>query len=245
MGKIDVVYLCKAASPNEHLEMRYSMRSLVKYGFGYNKVFVVGHAPHWLKGATHIEQFDAHQNKEQNILAKILTACRDKRISESFCLVNDDQFLLQNSYLPGYPNLYDGDIIEELSRRKSDPRTANSLYNNTVSNTLIALNQHKMSTCSFSLHAPFRINKTRFMEMVPLFDWDQEGSLCINSIYYNFTGALGRREKDCKVPSDISEEELRKVISGRRFFSTSHAQVGPGVISMLNKLYPKESPWEK
>ena len=92
----DIVYILRT-DPRfyKNDDIKYSLRSLDKNFKGKGKVFIVGGRPNWINvnTVTHIYAEDKERNKLVNAIHKILIACKDKRISEDFILLMNDDFL--------------------------------------------------------------------------------------------------------------------------------------------------------
>lgn len=87
----DLVYVVRSG---ENEELRYSLRSVDRYAKGlFGDVWVVGTGlPDWLTGVRVIPVRDG-SDKHETMRRKILAACREQGVSDTFLLMNDDYFL--------------------------------------------------------------------------------------------------------------------------------------------------------
>src|SRR5688500_13559340 len=81
-------------------ELRYCLRSVEKHLTGYGDVIIIGEKPAWLRNVIHIP-FDEGPapksfEKERNIFNKIMVACNDDRVTDSFLFMPADHLMLQN-----------------------------------------------------------------------------------------------------------------------------------------------------
>lgn len=91
--KLDVVYPVKEGKNNN--DLRYSLRSLEKYGRNIGRVFIVGFAPSWVQN---VEVIPTEQTADKwlNTRRNIEAACKCKKITADFVLFNDDFILTDN-----------------------------------------------------------------------------------------------------------------------------------------------------
>lgn len=100
---MDAVYILGNGSKVGNEEIRYSVRSLDYHMLDLDRVFIVGANPGLLPGAIHIPFSEPHEEGWKNTYAKVLAACNDERISETFLLMNDDFFMLESFMGKEYP----------------------------------------------------------------------------------------------------------------------------------------------
>lgn len=135
---MDVVYVVSQDTHHQHIELRYSIRSLVKHLIGLNSIFIVGHCPAFLKDVIHIPVPDIHKhNLARNIYEKILAACNDERISNDFFCLMDDHFLNRRYSIDDFPVYYD-DVYHTLPLLNARIGTKN-YYKPYVESTIKAL----------------------------------------------------------------------------------------------------------
>jgi hypothetical protein len=135
---MDVVYILGKGSPRNDLELLFSIRSLKKHMKDMGRVYIVGERPTWIRGVGHIPCPDPYEKHWQNALYKIKKACEYEPISETFLLMNDDFFMLQDFTGADYPF---------YARAGRDGGCNGAL--------------------SFAVHAPIQINK-EFFKILPL-----------------------------------------------------------------------------
>ena len=108
---LDVVYPVRFGESNESL--RYSLRSLARFGKNIRRVWLVGYAPSWV---TNVECIRLEQTADKwlNTRHNIETACRCGLISDDFIMFNDD-FILTRPVTDWveFCNVYRGTLWEK------------------------------------------------------------------------------------------------------------------------------------
>ena len=97
---MDVLYVVKADSGHGNRELRWSLRSLAKFGRNLGRVIVAGYPPAWLSGE--VERFplpDEEPSKYRNILRAVLAACERGVVAGEFLYSSDDHFLVKEADL--------------------------------------------------------------------------------------------------------------------------------------------------
>lgn len=200
---------------NNGLELKYSIRSMVKHFRDMTGVLLIGEKPDWYIGE-HIPATDQVGKKEWNIVSKVLLCPH-----ENFLFSFDDVFALKDfdSTLPLY---YSGTLKENKAFGQYVARNANvlSMYPDGL---------------FYDVHTPHVINRELYHKCQPL-DWNERQYLC-KSIYGNFVGG-GVQYEDYKIRSitDIN------IDTSKQFFSTSN-YLAERIV--FEELYPEPSQYEK
>lgn len=236
---IDIVIPVANITKCDHLELRYTLRSIEKHLSGYRNIYIVGYKPEWLQNVIHIDHKDAikPEYKERNIYHKILAACNDEWVSEEFIMFNDDFFLLQECSAVNYPFYYYG-TIEEKRQRISQTNP----YRYTLENTVKVLGKDSLN---YEVHAPIRFDKQSFMEVIEALDWkDRVFGFGFRAVYCNKLNVPGEYITDIKITDKHSFMELKGMITGRSFFSTGNNAINHDMKDLLAELYPHPSQYE-
>lgn len=218
-------------------ELRFALRSVEKHLTGYGDVFIVGDLPDWCRNVEHIpcyDQGDKTYDKERNIYTKIMAACNDERVTDDFLFMNDDHFLLQDYEAGKFPYYCDGWLSEFLTVTD---------YKHTVANTIeIYKDWHAVY---FDIHCPIVYNKKIFEYYLSDLDWSKRFGYCIKTIYCNSTIAFTAFDyPDLKINEVYSADQIRKLITGRPWFSIGDRAREGGLLKVLQELYPKKSKYE-
>ena len=120
MNELDLVYILGRGSNWQNNELRYSLRSVEKFVTGIRNVFIIGEKPSFINDQViHIPYKDVYTNKARNIMAKILRACNDSRMTKNFMLWNDDYFAIQPFSAIDYPYYFKCDLHHSVRINKS------------------------------------------------------------------------------------------------------------------------------
>lgn len=220
---------------NDDIELRFALRSFEKYMPELGNVFVIGHCPTWLTNVIHIPATD-HQDLQylsKNIFKKIMIACEDKRVSDSFCVTADDHFLL-DTYAPLYH--YSDTLIHSVNTYRNT-----SIYRNTLLNTVRVL---PVESKNFNLHYPIVYNKELFERSVGTLNWKVGHGYAINSVYCNMNNVQGFAYSDLKIKKQMESVHILRLINNRLFFSIDERAINKAMISVLQQLYPVKSSYE-
>lgn len=252
---IDIVIPLGKGSQWENNELRYSLRSLEKFGRNVGKVFVVGEMPKFIKASARINGWSGqvfentvtyipHVDKyghERNIMEKVLAACKDERVSDNFLFWNDDFFLTDFIDCENYPNYYHGTLEQRASERlKSDG------YGISIRNTLDVFKDSNQ--IFFDIHCPIVYNKGQFLNSVPLLDWTKGNGYIIKSLYANTwfeNSDIYFEMPDLKFNKVISKTEIRAKLEGRHIFSVADSGLFRDMKETIKELYPIPSQYEQ
>lgn len=237
--KIDIVYLCIQHTTNKHMELRYSLRSLQEYVYDYRNVYVVGHLPNWCQNVIHISRNDIYkQNKDANIIRKIISCCHNDDISDPFLFVNDDHFFSKRVKANEFPFYYFGDLYT---------KTTNPKYKHRIYKTKELLLNKNLPIRHYDIHTPILIYKKRFLEAFHDFDY-VETYIVMKSWYANHWLTVDKSVEidDCKFYSSNRGDldKLKIKVLQRPCFSTSDS-ISRSIVNLFHCLYTYPSKYEK
>lgn len=193
MKNTDILYILRTENRwNKNNELKYSLRS-VEECCKIRNVFVVGGCPNWInrRRVIHIKADDPHGNKLLNAIHKISLACRDKRLSENFILMNDDFFFLEPV---SRIELFHKGTLEDAIRKH---KTKGGYYYKALRMTkkMIERDGGKIPI-DYEVHYPIMFNKKEFLRMVskqPI-----GVPYLFRSRYYNSKNIKAKKRKDVK-----------------------------------------------
>lgn len=239
----DIVYIYShQASRWRGQELKYSLRSLEKWGRNFRNVVIVGDKPSYLNDKViHINQPDnPGHNKERKIVEKLITACQDGRISDPFIMFNDDYFLTKEIDFSAIPYYYFDDLANKVNARKKIG--GKNKYTFALENTYNALKATGNTTLHFDIHYPIAYEKEAFKKIMAMFNWNIKGGYVIKSLYCNTMKVEGKIRKDCKIYLSHNKNEVLRDISDVDLFSTDNITRTIGLL--LNELYPEKCSFE-
>lgn len=217
-------------SRHQNRELIYALRGIDRYLKGITEVVIIGECPEFLQNVIHIP-FTETSHKQANIRAKILVACNDDRVSDDFCFMNDDVFILRDLDVSAIPYWYSGDL---------------STYTEEGTKVLLEeLGWRNLPTKRFDLHQPIVYNKQKFIEAVSGFN----DKCIIKSLYCNYWRIEGEKMMDIKVRHPHSYQWLKENLPGRFYFSVGEKDqfdgLNPSMWRFLEECYPEKSKYEK
>jgi hypothetical protein len=221
-------------SQSNGLELRYTLRGIQQYFPDLENIFIIGDSPGWLQNVIHIPAQDASQRhmKAYNIMRKLLVACKDKRVSDSFAMFNDDHFLLK----PWESGFYYFESLEVSIAKFNSHQN----YRQTLVNTMARLNGGK----NFDTHCPIVYQKEIFLKTMKMVDWSRPWGYGIKSLYCNLSGIEGEFYQDLKFKSFFTYNAIYNMIGGRQFFSIDDRALNRDMQKVLSELYPQISQYE-
>lgn len=221
-------------------ELRYSLRSLVRYGKNIGNIIIVGQKPEWIQNVIHIpNENPTNRNHEHNIYENILLACKSDLVKENFLGWQDDYFLLSLIDCDNYPFYHNG-LLEKgvKSRVRFDG------YAMGLDNSRKYLAAKGLETYNYDTHCPIVYNKQAFIDTVGSLDWETDNGFVIKSIYANSLRVIGHHLGDLKINSCRHRIQLDAQLKGRHIFSLSDKGLTDVMKKFLRETYPHKSIYE-
>ena len=184
---MDYVYICRGG---ENEELRYSIRSLIKFAKDPN-IIIFGQGPDWYGGQRAI--VDPQGSKYKNARANLKALIESDLVSEEFVLMNDDFYLMRE--IDDEPPIWNGGPLFEkiLIRKKMHPFAS---YTNLLLETYRSIQTLGIKEpLDYELHTPLKMTKTGLAEAM------QYPGLW-RSIYGNLNNIGGERHNDVKIYAD-------------------------------------------
>lgn len=242
----DIVYFLTEQTFYGHRELLYSLRSLEKHVFGWERVVIVGAKPAWPLNWLNVEIFpdiDPYtHNKDANIIRKMHFVCRLPNISDPFFFVNDDHYFSQDCEAAAWPYYYHGEL----------PGHRGSDYGRRLANTRNLLADRGLPVWHFDVHAPLLIHKQRFLKAFAGLDWiDMDGpGVVLKSVYANSCPEIVAARQpltDLKITRKTAAgtvDDWLARLAGRPCWSTGEF-VAPVLWEVVERLYPEKSRFER
>ena len=240
---IDIVCPLGSGSLAHNMELKYSLRSLEKYGQNVGNVFLIGECPKWIKNVIHIPCGEHGTHHERNIMEKFRIACNDERVGENFLKWNDDYFLLDKIDCENYPyySMKGKSLIDGVNARMKYDGYAMSLDNSRKH-----LEAKGFPSLHYDIHCPIIYNKKLFLEYVCDIDWTIPQGYTLKSLYGNQIQNVNKQPFiELKINKISSLIEIKLKTKGRHIFSISDAALGYPMKMFLEMTYPQKSRYEK
>jgi hypothetical protein len=220
---LDVVYkLGTKCGIKNYEELRYSLRSLENLS-GLGRVFIIGVKPDWVTNVIHYSFPDSYtQNKDANLINKILFACTRSILSEEFLNFSDDQYLIKPVSIedfrePPHCDHKPGGIAKWFQR---------------MDNTIAALAKAGKPGVCYEAHCPYLINKKEY-PVVLKYNYGEGVGMCGNSLYFNSIEATPGKFETAKDIFDLGDA---KFLNLNNIVTTQYEQ--------LKKMFPQKSKFE-
>ncbi len=255
--KIDVVYpLTNMSKGRDDFELRYSLRSLNLQPWAGN-LFTVGYRPPWLKNAHHIPcgDFWEMQQKDKNIIKKMLCACADSRVSDPFVANSDDQYWLKpvepkDMVVP--PRENPSQMEPDLARRRMNPiRGFRNAWVRRQFETVDYLKKENRSQIIFDGHCPYLIEKQRYLITMARVPWETgNGFLIVVYHGWNWNDLVnGDRIEDrdgvlARIKNDFTCSQIEEKTGKALFMNHNNKALSIGMREFLMKRFPLPSRWE-
>jgi len=249
MQKLDLVYPLAAESAWDHNEIRYSLRSAEAY-FPINQVWVIGHKPAWLTGVQHIPHPDPYpvgQNKDANMIQKILRVCFEPSLTAEFVRMSDDQLFLTPwiKEVQGLPR------AQHEVNANSDFTSKDYLQR--VRRTWQALGARKLDCLKYEGHIPYLYDKYEFGRIMTSYAYGADYGLCINTLYFNTLypkpiapiGVGDIKAQFFGQQKHFSRKDILRRMEGKWFMNYSDPGLTPELKQVIEERFPTKSRFEK
>jgi hypothetical protein len=203
-------------------ELRFAIRSLVKYFTDFTELILVGDLPKWYKGE-HIPYRDLIGRVDFNMYLKLMAGAK----GETVLYTQDDVFALK-PFDKNIPNYYNGTCGERALTVASGRHKKQ--YKNCPPEWL-----------NFDVHTPMIIDTSKFTWQGKFMHTDRP----VKSNYGGQNNLIGEPLADLKFGNSHDFEQIKSLIDGKPFFSTSPFCMNASMIKVLQELFPIKSEYEK
>lgn len=253
---MDILYLYKDDGLNGE-SLRYSLRSIDKYGKNIDRVFICGDCPDWLSDKIIKIKYTSNCNaKCKRMWDQVVYAIKNSNIglnnNGEFLLSMDDHFYCKDTDFNNYP-FYVKDYVKRAYRyvlpSYLDYTKASVDYQQIMVNTYHYCLNNQLSVFNFVPHRNMHINRHIVEAFLKLNDHvlsdkalEMEG-ICIHlnlrHKYYPFKFEI------CLDTKTNNIKKLKETISYEHVFSTDDFELNSPVHKFLQELYPKKCVYEK
>lgn len=249
---MDILYVVgKGFSEWNDNELRYSLRSIAKYGKNVRRVYVVGYCPYWLNPdeVTLLPLRDEGNNKHVNILRAIEYAIEHSDISEHFLYSSDDHYYVRETDFDNYPVYWRGHDLPETQPDKP------TWYQRTMKQTHDVLQAFGLPIRFYAWHGNTHFNTRLWKQQRMVFlrrlaqtmpDGCDPHCLMLN--YWEAVEQITMPDRIVRTDGKIIVEDAgvtieRKIAEGKEVLSTTDI-VGAGFRTWLQKEFPKYCKYE-
>ena len=237
MADIDVLYIVGNGSLFDNVELKYSLRSLDKFGRNVGRLFITGQCPAFIDRSKveFMPELDIgcpainHWWKVHQTFAKT-------SIGERALLMYDDIFFCKPVDCANYPWRWRSILPFE----KPDGIYRQSLYT-----AAVWLSAHGYNTLNYCLHQPCIYEQNKFLSMERDFAELKlsDCGMSVRSVYGNRFVQSAEKMDDLKIRCYV--KNLPELLKDRDCFSIAdNCYEGP-VKQWLEQTFPEKSRWEK
>ena len=237
MTEINVLYIVGNGSLYGDKELRYSLRSLDKFGQNVGRLFITGECPDFIdkEKITFLPELDIGC-RSINHWWKVDQTFRKTDIGDRALLMYDDIFFCKPVDLSCYPWRWRGMLPEYPEK---------SQYRKMLFNTHEWLFKRSYPVFNYCMHQPCIYEKEKFLSMAETFN-DLKLSdigMSVRSLYGNMFAEKDEFQEDLKIRATVPD--LEKLISDRDCFSIADDCFEGPVEEWLKKKVPEKSRWER
>lgn len=242
---LDVVYVLGTGSRWSDNELRFSLRSIERYLSGLRNVYVVGHKPDWLRNVVHIPAPDPYrQNKDANMIHKLLIACQQEELSPAFVAISDDQLLLAPIHAGELRPCFETTLhdkpptwFERTAYRRRHSR-------NTVEALEDELGRGRSLFC-YNTHTPRLVHKLEFATYMRRQDYPTM-PLSMYTLYFNLALRTHEpiRNRRAQIMQPMSGDEIRRRCEGRLYLGYRDKGLNDALKRFLADRFPEPSKYE-
>lgn len=202
-------------------ELLYSIRSMVKYFKDMTGLTLVGDRPRWYKGE-HIPYRDQIARVDYNMYAKLMAGAK----GETVLYTQDDVYAL-DYFDKDIPDYYEGTCGSKSLTAASGRHRRQ--YKNCPPEWL-----------NYDIHCPIVINTSNFTWKGNFLHEDKP----IKSYYGSQNKMNPKYLHDCKFGNAHDYKQIKSIIEGKLFFSTSPFSQNKDMIKVLDELFNEKSIYE-
>jgi len=238
---VDVVIPLGRGSRWNDRELRFCLRALESNFTDLGQVWLIGERPSWCAGVRHIQVPDLFaKNKDANLISKILVACYQSEISETFLRVSDDEILLKTMSVGQLQPFHQGTIRSPKGNR----------WHQRLKRTGQWLRDTGRTDWNYDSHIPAPMQRDAFRQIFNRAPYQQGPGLTIDSTYFNCCGLVDHRS----LPRGMRVRLTRRVedpsiylrtFRNRTFANLTDRAVCPALEVALNKMFPNPSTYER
>lgn len=238
---MDILYILGSGSKWNNNEIKYSLRSLEKYGQNYNRVFITGEKPNFINEKIIYNYYPDKFLPQVNHLLKVLYTFQKTDISDDTLINYDDNFFLKDVDIANYPYYYKRELLPDTFSI-SNTHTRSMIYTKDI---LKSLNK---PIKDFEVHCPIIYNRYKFYDFVEKFqrynDRQKTVALSSRSAYLNNLAIEGEYHSDVKIKKIITKQEVELIVKNQNVFSISNNATKGGIAEFLQENFPNKSKWE-
>lgn len=205
-------------------ELKYILRSWDKNYEDLGNVFLIGEKVwikgkySWLQNVVIVDCNDPYrQNKDANIIRKVIKAIDTRKLSDPFIRTSDDQYLLEK--VDNFKPVYSHDLKDKEIRWWN----RSSRWKNRLKNTFRTLQRRQKPTFNYDVHFPLEVRHD-FKTIINKYYYINSAGYTINTLYFNNALRQHKKMEKIRVYIDrpMKEAQIRKEIKDMTFLTYSN-----------------------
>lgn len=243
-SETDIVYVLGHGSHWNNNEIRFSLRSVMKYLTGWRNIYIIGENPGFLEGESihiilHPDEIGP-KNADGNIIRKVIRACQIPELSENFIFMNDDNYFLRPISVD---QLY---VFHKGNLDNIDPIAFDSFWGRRLGRTRYHLTDKGFTPLHFDHHSPFIFNKYLFPQTVAWFDYASDIGLTVKSIYgaVHYPDAVQLTTEEATFWSPLDLKTISKITENAHFMAHNDRGLNDSMKYFLWLKFSESSPYE-
>lgn len=248
---MDVVYVIGTGSRWDNNELRYSLRSIERFGIGLGEVWIVGdELPDFIDaGKVRYLHFPDSRNRSpyQNVFSKIAYFFGATTV-QRFLLSSDDHFFIKPTDFENYPIYYKGEHMP----KEPKPEIGDALYNRVLLRTAAFMRQHNLTDKFFEGHTNKLYSRAAwdYLQALGIEEYAMQGDgISLNAPMAAVQAECIKPEylikrKDIKLQHLNTPEDWEQIREAN-CFSIGNSAIPTGVAGLLHVLFPNPSRFEK
>lgn len=177
---MDVLYVVGKGSKHDNDELRWSLRSIEKFGKNLGRVIVAGEPPEWLSGEViKVGIEDICKQKQKNIMNCVLSVIESGIVQGEFLYSSDDHFMTFDMDFDNYPYYIKRELptMEKVVNVHDEKKEKFKPYWFSLSETRNVLKRNGYGTIDFSQHCNTHMHTDDYEEVVRLCEQKPEAIL--------------------------------------------------------------------
>lgn len=246
---MDILYIVgKGCSKCNNNELRYSLRSIEKYGKNIDRVFVCGYCPEWLSDEVVKLPYEINSDtkviqKNWDIANKVIYAANNSDISDEFLVSMDDHFYTKQTNFNNYPYY----VNKSVNKGFLPNAKRGHQYLDFLCDVMEVQKKHNIPTLYFSLHRNLHVSKKSLNERKEIIEKLRKENAPFEIFDFLNNYRFGKGEIVPTFVDDIKfyngGEWWKTTID--ECFSTGDFEENSGLDTLLKGLYSNKSKYEK
>lgn len=244
---MDILYIYNGWKDSESL--RYSMRSIAKFGKNVGNVFLLSElVPKWCSDKVkHIYyKSDPKLYKENDITNALFKAIENAEVPDRFLICADDYFYIRDTDFDNYPIYLKGNLPKE-----ADASMGGWKYVRSLINTRALLTAAGLPTANYGGHCCFYADRPLMNEFSNIFraayllEYGATFDSLMANIMVDKLGMERTARKDNKIETATSIDDLKAKIGDTECFSTATRIMDRNIRRILAELFNEPCCYER